>query len=81
MKSTDSLTLSKNKSSAPSQYLLIDNYVILLVKKKLKHILITINNDKKRKNNPDVDWANRLIIGDSLLIMNSLLNKEGMAGK
>ncbi len=29
----------------------------------------------------DIDWTNRLILGDSLLIMNSLLNKEGMAGK
>ena len=29
----------------------------------------------------DVDWSNRLIIGDSLLMMNSLVNKEGMAGK
>ncbi|MCL6560879.1 MAG: site-specific DNA-methyltransferase, partial [Firmicutes bacterium] len=29
----------------------------------------------------DVDWANRLILGDSLLVMNSLLVKEGMAGK
>lgn len=27
------------------------------------------------------DWANRLIAGDSLLVMNSLLKKEGMAGK
>jgi adenine-specific DNA-methyltransferase len=27
------------------------------------------------------NWANRLIAGDSLLIMNSLLEKEGMAGK
>lgn len=27
------------------------------------------------------DWANRLIAGDSLLVMNSLLQKEGMAGK
>lgn len=27
------------------------------------------------------DWTNRLIVGDSLLVMNSLLNKEGMAGK
>jgi adenine-specific DNA-methyltransferase len=27
------------------------------------------------------DWSNRLIAGDSLLVMNSLLNKEGMAGK
>ncbi len=27
------------------------------------------------------DWANRLISGDSLLVMNSLLKKEGMAGK
>ena len=26
-------------------------------------------------------WANRLIAGDSLLVMNSLLEKEGMAGK
>jgi adenine-specific DNA-methyltransferase len=29
----------------------------------------------------DVNWANRLILGDSLLVMNSLLVKEGMAGK
>jgi len=27
------------------------------------------------------NWSNRLIVGDSLLIMNSLLEKEGMAGK
>jgi len=27
------------------------------------------------------DWKNRLIQGDSLLVMNSLLNREGMAGK
>lgn len=27
------------------------------------------------------DWANRLIAGDSLLVMNSLLEKEGMAGQ
>ena len=27
------------------------------------------------------DWTNRLIAGDSLLVMNSLLTKEGMAGK
>jgi len=27
------------------------------------------------------DWTNRLIAGDSLLVMNSLLNKEGMGGK
>ncbi len=27
------------------------------------------------------DWTNRLIAGDSLLVMNSLLQKEGMAGK
>lgn len=27
------------------------------------------------------DWTNRLIAGDSLLVMNSLLRKEGMAGK
>ncbi len=26
-------------------------------------------------------WTNRLIAGDSLLVMNSLLEKEGMAGK
>ena len=26
-------------------------------------------------------WSNRLIAGDSLLIMNSLLEKEGMAGQ
>lgn len=29
----------------------------------------------------DEQWANRLIAGDSLLVMNSLLYKEGMAGK
>jgi len=29
----------------------------------------------------DQDWTNRLIAGDSLLVMNSLLVKEGLAGK
>ncbi len=29
----------------------------------------------------EVGWANRLILGDNLLVMNSLLVKEGMAGK
>jgi len=29
----------------------------------------------------DVDWANRLILGDSLLVANSLIEKEMMAGK
>jgi len=29
----------------------------------------------------DMDWTNRLILGDSLLIMNSLLEREMMAGK
>lgn len=29
----------------------------------------------------DRDWANRLIAGDSLLVMNSLLQKESMAGQ
>ena len=29
----------------------------------------------------DIDWTNRLIAGDSLLVMNSLLEKEGMGGK
>jgi len=29
----------------------------------------------------DQDWTNRLIAGDSFLVMNSLLVKEGMAGK
>ncbi len=29
----------------------------------------------------DQDWANRLIAGDSLLVMNSLIKKEGIAGK
>lgn len=28
-----------------------------------------------------VDWTNRMITGDSLVIMNSLLEKEGMAGQ
>lgn len=27
------------------------------------------------------NWSNRLIAGDSLLVMNSLLEKEGMSGK
>jgi adenine-specific DNA-methyltransferase len=27
------------------------------------------------------NWSNRLIVGDSLLVMNSLLEKEGMAGQ
>ncbi len=27
------------------------------------------------------NWSNRLIAGDSLLVMNSLLEKEGMGGK
>jgi adenine-specific DNA-methyltransferase len=29
----------------------------------------------------EVDWANRLILGDSLQVMNSLANREGLAGK
>ncbi len=29
----------------------------------------------------EMGWTNRLILGDSLLVMNSLLVKEGMAGK
>lgn len=29
----------------------------------------------------DVDWANRLILGDSLLVMNSLLTKELLGGQ
>jgi len=29
----------------------------------------------------EMDWANRLILGDSLLVMNSLVRREGMAGK
>jgi len=29
----------------------------------------------------DVDWSNRMILGDSLLVMNSLLHREGMVGK
>jgi adenine-specific DNA-methyltransferase len=29
----------------------------------------------------EVNWVNRLILGDSLLVMNSLLVKEGMSGK
>jgi len=29
----------------------------------------------------DQEWSNRLVAGDSLLVMNSLLEKEGMAGK
>lgn len=29
----------------------------------------------------EMDWANRLILGDSVLVMDSLLHREGMAGK
>ena len=29
----------------------------------------------------DVDWSNRLILGDSLLVMNSLATREDMAGR
>ncbi len=29
----------------------------------------------------DMDWTNRLILGDSLLVMNSMLEREMMAGK
>jgi adenine-specific DNA-methyltransferase len=29
----------------------------------------------------DVGWANRMILGDSLVVMNSLLERESMAGK
>src|SRR3546814_8024285 len=29
----------------------------------------------------DRGWANRLVAGDSFLVMNSLLQKEGMAGQ
>lgn len=29
----------------------------------------------------EVDWSNRMILGDSLLVMNSLLEREGMRGK
>lgn len=31
--------------------------------------------------NHDVNWANRMILGDSLLVMNSLAEKEGLKGK
>jgi len=27
------------------------------------------------------NWSNRLVAGDSLLVMNTLLEKEGMGGK
>ena len=29
----------------------------------------------------EMDWTNRLILGDSLLVMNSLIRREGMAGQ
>ncbi|MCJ7816623.1 MAG: site-specific DNA-methyltransferase [Candidatus Aenigmarchaeota archaeon] len=29
----------------------------------------------------DVNWTNRMVLGDSLLVMNSLLHRENMAGK
>ena len=29
----------------------------------------------------DVDWSNRLILGDSLTVMSSLVHREDLAGK
>jgi adenine-specific DNA-methyltransferase len=31
--------------------------------------------------NHEIDWSNRMILGDSLLVMNSLAEKEGLKGK
>ena len=51
---------------------------------------MSLFHDPKNKISPDKEaefykheklWANRMITGDSLLVMNSLLEKEGMGGK
>ncbi len=51
---------------------------------------MSLFHDPENKINPDKEgefykheklWANRLIAGDSLLVMNSLLEREGMGGK
>ena len=47
-----------------------------LFEKDKKHLREAIEFYKHKEN-----WSNRLIAGDSLLVMNSLLEKEGMSGK
>ncbi|MCI5130371.1 MAG: site-specific DNA-methyltransferase, partial [Candidatus Electrothrix sp. EH2] len=58
----------KKEDSGPKQQSLFD-----FGKKPLRE---AVEFYKHRQN-----WSNRLIAGDSLLVMNSLLEKEGMAGK
>ena len=72
----------------------IDPHTILeKVMKSKDHAQSTLHNffDSDENNPPlrdaiefykhDQNWSNRLIAGDSLLVMNSLLEKEGMEGK
>lgn len=62
--------------------------IIDTVKKKDTNIQGSLFEENKRPLREAVEfykhrdnWANRLIAGDSLLVMNSLLEKEGMGGK
>ena len=64
--------------------------IIDTVKKEQKgHVQMSLfNTTRKKPLREAIDfykhkegWSNRLIAGDSLLVMNSLLEKEGMAGK
>lgn len=69
----DSQNIAKSflkKRSRPSQPSLFDNPYNDLPLLKAVHFY-----------EHEQDWSNRLIAGDSLLVMNSLLQKEGMAGK
>ena len=70
----------------------IDPYTIIKQVKKEKTSQIQLPLFESPENNPPLreaidfykhkqDWTNRLIAGDSLLVMNSLIEKEGMAGK
>jgi adenine-specific DNA-methyltransferase len=81
-------TVSLHTHERIDPLLLIEN---LMRRKKLTQQTL-VHYFEKPENNPplrtaiqfyqhDQSWSNRLITGDSLLIMNSLLDKEGMAGK
>lgn len=70
----------------------IDPYrIINEAKKKTEQTTLTLFFEEPENNPPlreaiefykhKMNWTNRLIAGDSLLVMNSLLEKEGMAGK
>ena len=70
----------------------IDPYrIINEAKKKTEQTKLTLFFEEPENNPPlreaiefykhKMNWTNRLIAGDSLLVMNSLLEKEGMAGK